>query len=223
MDVTTHLVDLIQWEAFPGIVLSKEDIEIISGLRWTTDLSPEMFKKVTGLDSYPDYLMKDVDGDLLKVYSNGEINYKIKGIHAKASVIWNYQAPEGTGDTHYSVMRGTQCNLLIKQGEEESYKPMLYIEPTGTVDSETFETSLNNAIDQNLSAKYPGIELKKLEENRWLLEIPDKYKVGHEAHFGQVTEEFLKFLESGNLPEWEIPNMIVKYYTTTQGMKKAME
>ena len=221
--MTTHLVDLIQWEAFPGIVLSKEDIEIISGLRWTTDLSPEMFKKVTGLDSYPDYLMKDVDGDLLKVYSNGEINYKIKGIHAKASVIWNYQAPEGTGDTHYSVMRGTQCNLLIKQGEEESYKPMLYIEPTGTVDSETFETSLNNAIDQNLSAKYPGIELKKLEENRWLLEIPDKYKVGHEAHFGQVTEEFLKFLESGNLPEWEIPNMIVKYYTTTQGLKKAME
>ena len=82
---------------------------------------------------------------------------------------------------------------------------------------------MNNAIDQNLSAKYPGIELKKLEENRWLLEIPDKYKVGHEAHFGQVTEEFLKFLESGTLPEWEIPNMIVKYYTTTQGMKKAME
>jgi len=223
VDVTTHLVDLIQWEAFPGVVLSKEDIEIISGLRWTTDLSPEMFGKVTGLDSYPDYLMKDVDGDLLKVYSNGEINYKIKGIHAKASVIWNYQAPEGTGDTHYSVMRGTQCNLLIKQGEEENYKPMLYIEPTGSVDSETFETSLNNAIDQNLSAKYPGIELKKLEENRWLLEIPDKYKVGHEAHFGQVTEEFLKFLESGTLPEWEIPNMIVKYYTTTQGMKKAMD
>ena len=55
------------------------------------------------------------------------------------------------------------------------------------------------------------------------MEIPDSYKVGHEAHFGQVTEKYLNYLKSGNLPEWEIPNMIVKYYTTTEGMKKAME
>jgi Fe-S cluster assembly scaffold protein SufB len=47
--------------------------------------------------------------------------------------------------------------------------------------------------------------------------------VGHEAHFGQVTEEFLEYVKSGRLPEWEIPNMIVKYYTTTGGLKKAME
>ena len=71
------------------------------------------------MDSYPDYLVKDVEEDLLKVYSNGEINYTLKGIHARVSVIWNYQAPEGTGDTHYSVMRGSLANLEIKQGEEE--------------------------------------------------------------------------------------------------------
>ncbi|MCK5137764.1 MAG: Gfo/Idh/MocA family oxidoreductase [Bacteroidales bacterium] len=223
VDVTTHLVDLIQWEAFPEIVLTKEDVEIISGKRWTTDLTPEMFKKVTELDSYPEYLVKDTDGDLLKVYSNGEIIYKLKGIHAKASVIWNYQAPEGTGDTHYSIMHGTKCNLEIKQGEEEGYKPLLYIEHTGSGDPVPFESNLNKVIDQNLVVKYPGIQLKKLEERRWLLEIPDSYKVGHEAHFGQVTEKFLEYLGSGELPEWEIPNMIVKYYTTTEGMKKAME
>ena len=57
----------------------------------------------------------------------------------------------------------------------------------------------------------------------WVLEIPDSYKVGHEAHFGQVTEKFLDYLKAGTLPDWEIPNMIVKYYTTTEGMKKAME
>ncbi len=223
VDVTTHLVDLIQWEAFPGVVLNKKDVKIISGRRWTTDLTPEMFKRVTGLDSYPEYLAKDTDGDLLKVYSNGEINYTLKGIHAKVSVIWNYQAPEGTGDTHYSVMRGTLCKLEIKQGEEEGYKPMLYIEHTGSGDPAPFESNLNKAIDQNLAVNFPGIQLKKLEERRWLLEIPDSYKVGHEAHFGQVTEKFLGYLRSGELPQWEIPNMIVKYYTTTEGMKKAME
>jgi hypothetical protein len=49
VDVTTHLVDLVQWEAFPGVVLDKGDVEILSARRWTTDLTPDMFEKVTGL------------------------------------------------------------------------------------------------------------------------------------------------------------------------------
>ncbi|MEN8227929.1 MAG: putative oxidoreductase C-terminal domain-containing protein [Bacteroidota bacterium] len=223
VDITTHLVDMIQWEAFPGVVLKKGDVEIISGKRWTTDLTPEMFEKVTGLDHYPEYLAKDLDGELLKVYSNGEINYTLKGIHAKVSVIWNYQAPEGTGDTHYSLMRGTRCSLVIRQGEAEGFKPMLYIELNDAAEAEAFAGDLEKAMAQKLAAKYPGIELKKMEDNRWLVEIPASYHVGHEAHFGQVTEQFLEYLRTGTLPEWEIPNMIVKYYTTTQGMKEALK
>lgn len=221
VDVNTHLVDLIQWEAFPAVILSKKDVEIVSARHWTTDLTPEMFKKVTGLDSYPEYLLKYTDGDLLKVYSNGEINYKLRGVHAKASVIWNFEAPEGTGDTHFSIMRGTKCNLVIRQGEAEGYKPMLYIETDPEGDTDAFETSLTEAI-ASVASRYPGIQLKKLDDSRWMLEIPESYKVGHEAHFGQVTEKYLEYLESGNLPEWEIPNMIVKYYITTEGMKKAL-
>jgi len=53
----------------------------------------------------------------LKAYSNGEMTYKLKGKVAKVSVIWNFEAPEGTGDTHYSIMRGNICNVMIKQGQ----------------------------------------------------------------------------------------------------------
>jgi len=222
VDVTTHLVDLVQWEAFPGVVLDTSDVKIIAARRWTTELSPAMFEAVTGLDSYPGYLEKDVEGNQLKVYSNGEINYTLKGVHAKVSVIWNFQAPEGTGDTHYSVMRGARCNLVIRQGEAEGYTPKLYIEATDMGTAREFRADLESGIEK-LRAKYPGIVLKELEDYSWLLEIPDSYKVGHEAHFGQVTEKFLGYLESGSLPEWEIPNMIVKYYTTTEGMRRAME
>lgn len=222
VDVNTHLVDLIQWEAFPGVILKKSDVEIVSGKRWTTDLSPDMFKKVTGLNSWPQYLEKDVEDQLLKVYSNGEINYKLKGIHAKASVIWNYEAPAGTGDTHYSIMRGSKVNLVIKQGEAEGYKPILYIEATHIESPKEFQKSMEKAV-QVLAGKYPGVEARELEGMIWQLNIPESYKVGHEAHFGQVTEKYLGYLKSGTLPEWEIPNMIVKYYTTTEGMKKAME
>jgi predicted dehydrogenase len=222
VDVTTHLVDLIQWEAFPEVTLKKEDVEIVSANRWTTDLTPEMFKQSTKLDEYPDYLQKDVEDGTLKVYSNGEINYKLKGIHAKVSVIWNFQAPEGTGDTHYSIMRGTKCNLTIKQGEEEGYKPQLYIEALPETDLQEFAGYLYNAV-QDLSSKYEGLAVKKLGDNLWVAEIPEKFKVGHEAHFGQVAEKYLDYLAQGKMPEWEVPNMIVKYYTTTEGMKAAMK
>ena len=76
--MTTHLVDLVQWQAFPEVVLKKEDVQIHSAKRWTTDLSPDMFKEVTGLETYPDYLGKDVQNDTLRVYSNGEINYVLR-------------------------------------------------------------------------------------------------------------------------------------------------
>ncbi len=222
VDVNTHLVDLIQWEAFPEVVLSKTDAEIVSGKRWTTDLTPEMFKKVTSLDQYPDYLQKDVVDGTLKVYSNGEIVYKLKGIYAKASVIWNFEAPEGAGDTHYSIMRGTNCNLVIKQGAEQGYKPTLYVEAVAGSPAE-LEANLIKAVNEELQAAYPGIKLVKQAEKIWMVEIPASYNVGHEAHFTQVTEKYLQYLKDGKLPEWEVPNMIVKYYITTEGLKAALK
>src|SRR5690606_8719194 len=38
VDVTTHLVDLVQWEAFPGEIINYEnDINITSARRWKTE------------------------------------------------------------------------------------------------------------------------------------------------------------------------------------------
>jgi len=221
VDVTTHLVDLIQWEAFPEVILDKKDVEIINTRRWPTVLTPAMFEEVTKQKEFPPYL-KDIEGGNLQVYSNGEFVYKLKDIHAKVSVEWKYRAPEGAGDTHYSIMRGTQCDLIIKQGEEEGYKPQLYIEVNPEMDVDVFAGKLNEGV-QELSSQYPGINLEKSDATTWKLHIPGKYKVGHERHFGQVTEKYLDFLVEQKLPDWEVPNMIVKYYTTTEAMKAAMK
>ncbi len=219
VDVTTHLVDLVQWGGFPELILSKSDVQLISAKRWTTDLSPAQFEKVTSLKEFPEFLKKDVVDNTLKVYSNGEILYKLKGVIAKVSVIWNFEAPEGGGDTHFSIMRGKLCNVMIKQDKEQGYKPTVYIEANNTDGLTTFEGGLKKAVDQDIATKYPGLKLAKLSDKLWTVEIPDQYKMGHEAHFGQVTETFLQYLKDGKLPEWEVPNMIVKYYTTTEGMK----
>jgi predicted dehydrogenase len=58
VDVTTHLVDLVQWEAFPEQILNKSDIEILSAKRWTTSLSKADFTKATGLDDFPQFFRK---------------------------------------------------------------------------------------------------------------------------------------------------------------------
>ena len=79
------------------------------------------FKEVTGVSEFPDYLQKNVVNDKLNVFANGEMVYKIKNVYAKVVVEWKYQAPEGTGDTHYSIMRGTHSDLIISQSEKEEF------------------------------------------------------------------------------------------------------
>lgn len=222
-DVMTHLVDLVQWEAFPEQILDyKKDINIIEAKRWTTPISREDFKKVTALDNYPDFLQKDVENDTLKVYANGSIVYKLKDITAKVSVLWHYKSAEGGGDSHFSVMKGSKANLVIRQGKEQNFIPQLYIEAVEGLDMKEYEKALSNSM-KTISSSFPGVNLTKQNDGIWLVNIPDKYRVGHEAHFGQVTENFLEYLKDGKLPDWEVPNMIAKYYTTTKALDLAKE
>ena len=213
-DVMVHLVDLAQWTLFPNIILSNKDVKFNSATRWPTPMTLSQFSLITGAKTFPDFLKKDLKNDsTINVYANGEINYSLKGIHTKLRALWNYSATEG-GDTHYSVIRGTKANLEIRQGKEEKFIPQLYIKPNNLTENE-----LQKAFD-SLKSKYAGINLKK-HGNEWLVEIPDSYRTGHEAHFGEVMERFLDYKSKNKFPEWEVPNMLVKYYTTTKALELA--
>jgi predicted dehydrogenase len=221
VDVTTHLVDLVQWACFPKQIIDyRTDIDLIDADHWTTAIPPAQFLEVTGLNEYPDYLRKDVRNDSLFVYANGSITYRIKGVCAKVSVRWNYTYPEGGGDTHYSVMKGSKAHLVIEQGQAQQYKPVLYIKAVSETDWETFEKTLSASLPL-ITDKYPGVGLTKLSDGLWQVNVPAEYHKGHEAHFGQVTESFLHYLKEGALPDWEVPNMIAKYYVTTQALELA--
>ncbi len=221
VDVMTHLVDLVQWECFPEQIIDyTKEIAINTARRWPTEMSLTEFKAITKLDSFPAYLHENINKDsVLSIFCNGEINYQLRGVHARTSVIWKYRAPEGTGDTHYSIMRGTKANISIKQGADEQYKPTLYIEPV--TNEMAYERVLNEKV-KLIQAKYPGIGLKKLTKG-WQVTIPDSYKEGHEAHFSRVTEKFLTYLKNDSIPAWEVPNMLAKYFTTTKGLEVALK
>jgi predicted dehydrogenase len=218
-DVGTHLVDIVQWVCFPDQRLDwRKDIKVRDARRWSTRLTPEQFKRSTGLGRYPDFFKKDIGPDgALEVYANGEVAYALRGVHAKVTALWKFEAPPGAGDTLYALVRGTGCQLLIKQDAEQNYKPALYAQNNAPVSAMHFEQTLQAAVAK-LNVTWPGLELKPAGA-AWEIVIPDKYRVGHEQHFAQVTEKFLRYLADGKMPGWEVPNMIAKYYTTTEAYR----
>ncbi len=219
VDVMTHVVDLVQWECYPEQTLDyTKDITVNKARHWTTDLTLSQFRTITQLDSFPDYLKHaGVHDTVLKVYANGEIDYQLKGTYVRTTTTWTYKAPEGAEDTYYCLIRGSKANLVIRQGSEEQFHPALYIEPA-TKDP-SYEQTLTEQI-KPLQAKYPGIELKKNAKG-WEVVIPEKYKEGHESHFARVTEKYLDYIKNKNMPAWEVPGMIAKYYITTRGLELA--
>jgi len=221
VDITTHLVDLVQWECFSGAILDfARDVRILGAKRWPTVISPEQFAQLTRLQLFPEFLRNEVQRDgNLHVYANGEIDYRLKEVHAKVRVLWNFEAAEGAGDTHYSVMRGSNANLVIRQGPAEAYRPVLYIEPAVNAGAAEFAAAMQGALPV-LRATYPGVDAQ-LAGGVWQVLVPESYHVGHEAHFGQVATQFLGYIESGALPDWEVPNMITKYATTTRALEIA--
>ena len=219
-DVATHLVDLVQWECFPEKVIDyTKDIQVNKGRHWTSDISLSQFKTLTGLDHFPDYLKPYQANDTaLKIMYNGAIDYTLKGVNARVVARWDYAAAPGSGDMYYSLLRGTKAALVIRQTAAQHYQPTLYIEPI--TDDAAHRADLQKEFSFFKVEHTPGIELKEAEHG-WEVTIPEQYKEGHEDHFKRVTEYFLEYLKRGNMPAWEAPNMLAKYYTTTQALQLA--
>ena len=220
VDITTHLADLVFWIIYPEQPIDyRTDIEMVSASRWPTVLEPEQFEVITGKPQFPEQFTLDSDGNL-PYYCNGELNFRLRGINVQIQVVWNYQAPDGTGDTHYSIMKGTKAHVLVLQGKEQNFRPEVYIEPAPGADSAGIGAALKSFIAALSGSRYPGIGIVE-EQGRWRIDIPDRYRVGHEAHFGQVTDRFLEFLGGEPMPGWEKANMLAKYYVTTKALEMA--
>ncbi|HEY2018579.1 MAG TPA: putative oxidoreductase C-terminal domain-containing protein [Bryobacteraceae bacterium] len=203
-DVGTHLVDLVQWTLFPDQAIDwLSDIELLEASRWPTQMTANQFRQVTG-----------EPGEGLDYYCNTRVSYALKGVHVKLDVLWRWEAPAGTGDTHLAVYRGSRSRVEVRQGKEENFRPELYVVPG--------EPGVKEALERKvglLASQYPGVATEdRGREVR--VTIPDRYRVGHEAHFAQVTNRFFEYLKNPEtLPAWEKPNMLAKYAVSTKGVE----
>lgn len=223
VDVTTHLVDLVQCTVMPEQEIDyKNDIKFTSARRWATKIPRNKYRLVTGKEDYPAFLKRDVVSDTLHVYSNGEMNYQLAGVNCRVSVVWNFMAEvgtEGTGDTHYSVVKGTKANVEIRQGAEQGYKPMLYVVNKGA-DATAFEATLRSSL-KSIEKQYPDLGIRKVSDTEWQIVVPSSIAKTHEMRFSSVMNVYLDYLKQGEIPAWERSHMKAKYYTTTKAYELA--
>lgn len=221
VDVATHLVDLVNWQCFAtGLIDYGKDVKITGAKHWPTKLTLDDFTRSTTLEAYPEFLKKYVIDDILHVYGNGTINYQVKGKNISVTVLWNYQAPEGGGDAYSALIKGTQANVAIVQNKEENYIKQLYIDKNQATDGKVFESALKNLITE-LQKTYPYISTKKISADRYQIVIPVEKRKGHEDYFGMVAAKYFQYLVNRDMPEWEISNMLTKYFITTSALELA--
>jgi hypothetical protein len=136
------------------------------------------------------------------------------------NILWDYQAEAGGGDTHLAGFCGTRSRIEVHQGKEQNYRPELYVVPNDSTDKGGVLAPLQKKVAA-LASRYPGLAAAAAGD-ALIVQIPDTYRVGHEAHFAEVTRQFLRYRSDRSaMPAWEKPNMLAKYRVTTGGVEMA--
>jgi predicted dehydrogenase len=215
-DIGTHLVDLVQWTLFPEQAIDyRSDVRVLSAQRWSTPIPEADFRRVTGEPRFPDNLKSSIVDGKLEYFCNTLVSYALKGVHTKLNVIWDWEAPAGA-DTHFAFYKGTRSRVEVRQTRADRYRPELYVIPADASAKAVVLAAVQTKIAA-LQRDYPGIAVDDRGSDIHIT-IPDQFRVGHEAHFAQVTTRFLQYLRQRNtLPQWERPNMLAKYFVTTTG------
>lgn len=217
-DVGTHLVDLVQWTAFPAEQVDfRTDIQVQTARRWPTMIDRTQFDQVTGEPDFPAYLAKWVKDGRLEYFSNNSVHYTVRGMHVQTEALWSWEASEG-GDVYEATFRGTLSRAEIRQTREQKFRPELYVMPNTVALRDQVFAALRKKLD-GIQSLWPSVGMT-IENGQAHIVIPETFRVGHEAHFAQVTRAFLGYLnDPKSLPAWEKSNMLVKYFVSTKAVE----
>ena len=220
-DVGTHLVDLIEWTLFPGQAIDyRRDVRMIDAKRSPLMLSKAEFEKVTGVAEWPAFTKPNVRDDRLAYFANNEVSFSMKGVAARCSVKWSFEASNGLRDTMLAVYSGSNARVQVRQNKEEQFLPEVDVIPVEASHRVAVRGALEARL-KRLSSKYLGLSVADRGEG-FRLVIPPSLRIPDEQYFGMLTQRFLGYMRNpGTLPAWEKPNMITKYYITTRAVEMA--
>jgi predicted dehydrogenase len=199
-DVGTHVVDLMQWTLYADQAIDhRRDIEFQQAKRWPLVLSRDQFRCVTG---------EDPGAEQFEYFCNNRVAYKLCGVPVAIEITWEWEAPAGKGDVYEASFDGTRSRIEVRQ----DVRPEVYVVPAADGVIEALKRKV--AVVQG---RWPGLAVE-VSRDEARLAIPEQFRVGHEAHFAQVTNQFSNYVAAPeSMPAWEAPGMIAKYYVSTKG------
>jgi predicted dehydrogenase len=207
-DVTTHLVDLAQWITGGGQPSDDDlDIELLSARQWPTEVPRDMFRRITSLDDFPQALRHRIADGVLPYLCNAAMSFRLRGTAAAIESRWALAVPEGGGDTHYALVRGTAADLIVEHSGLTHYVTELTIRP---VDGGAgYAAALESAIE-SLETEFPGLGIEP-SAGEFRIAIPRALRTTHEQHFAKVLDQFLSRIDGGVLSDNYGRDLVAKY------------
>jgi hypothetical protein len=190
----------------------QRDIELLSARQWPTEVPKDMFSRITGLSDFPSGLGERVNGAALHYLCNAALSYRIRGTPVQVESLWALAIPEGGGDTHRAVLRGSKAELTIDQGAATRFVTELTIRPTGMV--EPYACALSDAL-ASLRNEFPGLSFERAGDG-YRIGIPTALRTTHEDQFAAVLEEFIARIDSAEQTLNLGPDLITKYTLLAQ-------
>ncbi len=207
-DITTHFIDLAQWFVGNESISGDRADAVVTGARqWPTKIPLNILATITGLSEFPANVRRNVRDGALDYLCNANIRFTLRGLPVEIDSVWNLAIPEGGGDTHYCILRGTRADIVVDQGPETGFETRLRVIPVDA--SDAFNNVLTRALS-DMQSEFPGVN-HEATGTAYEIVIPTAMRHGHEARFADVLNRFLEYVDSGTWPAELGPQLVAKY------------
>jgi predicted dehydrogenase len=208
VDIPTHLVDQTQWLLDTSRRAPGEMPQLRSARAWTTAVPADAFCRITGQAAFPVDLQPSVEGNALNYLGNAELDYRIGDVIARVAARWDLSPPAGGGDSYRGVARGTRAAIALEQGAHTGHRRQLSVEPAD--DPRGVVQALMDTV-ATWQGELPDLRVENDGRGRCEVAIPAALHTGHETHFAQVLDEFLRVIEARRWPADLVGRTLAKY------------
>ena len=173
---------------------------------------------MTGEKEFPDFLKKDVKNDTLEYFCNTLVTY------TRARRAHQAEHHLGLG----GARRQRRHPLRLSTGGPRRASRSARARPRSAAPRPTSSPTIRQgqaghrrrgaaSAWRALQSKYPGLDVEE-RGNEHPAAHSRQLRTTHEEHFAEVARRFFGYLaRPQELPAWEKPNMLAKYYVTTKG------
>jgi predicted dehydrogenase len=208
VDIPTHLVDQAQWLLDGAGGAPGEAPRLLAARGWSTAVPVEVFARITGERGVPPELGGAMRDGALRVFCNAELTYQLGGVTARAATRWEVSSPPGGGDTSRVVLRGRSAEIRVEQSADTQFRRRVVVEARD--DAARTARALTNALTA-AGTELPGVHARPLHPALHEVAIPPGLDPGHEAHFAQLLDELLGWIDARHWPAALATRTLAKY------------